>query len=228
MLCSSANESTGTGFPVPPLVQQESPLSDQRESGQHALADINNHPVIISITNTLVPDIPENETPPSQLPSEQPLQGKQQTHRPLHMQGTQHSQSPLQMQGPNQSNSVNSSNDSSSSSELEQHQEKQIMPHKQQKGNSYIDITEFLNLPQVEAAKRLSIPPSTLSKRWKEAVNKRKWPWRTVCKIDKEIMTLLHNVPQGDATQMPTEVQNRLAYLLRKRQQELKPVTVRL
>eukprot|EP01089_Gocevia_fonbrunei_P004755 TRINITY_DN14810_c0_g1_i1.p1 TRINITY_DN14810_c0_g1~~TRINITY_DN14810_c0_g1_i1.p1 ORF type:complete len:213 (+),score=35.45 TRINITY_DN14810_c0_g1_i1:91-729(+) len=106
--------------------------------------------------------------------------------------------------------------------------ERSIIPHQKQKGTSYLDITEFLNLPQTEAAKRLGIPPSTLSKRWKEAVNRRKWPWRTVCKIDKEIMTLLHNVPQGESSQMPLEVQNRLAYLLRKRQQELKPVTVRL
>ena len=64
-------------------------------------------------------------------------------------------------------------------------------------GQTYVDITEYLNMPQSEAAKKLGIPTSTLSKRWKEAVRGRKWPYRMICKLDKEIMTLLHNVPQG-------------------------------
>jgi hypothetical protein len=37
-------------------------------------------------------------------------------------------------------------------------------------GQTYVDITEYLNMPQSEAAKKLGIPTSTLSKRWKEAV----------------------------------------------------------
>jgi hypothetical protein len=95
-------------------------------------------------------------------------------------------------------------------------------------GENYVDITEFMNLPQAEAAKKLGIPSSTLSKRWKEAVQKRKWPWRAVCKIYKEIMTLLHNVPQGHTGPLPEEMEGRLGKLLRKRQEELKPVVVRL
>jgi len=93
-------------------------------------------------------------------------------------------------------------------------------------GQNFVDITEYLNMPQSEAAKKLGIPPSTLSKRWKEAVRNRKWPWRVVCKLDKEIMTLLHNVPQGAA--IPEEIEGRLGYLMRKRQEELKPVVIRL
>jgi hypothetical protein len=65
------------------------------------------------------------------------------------------------------------------------------------RGQNYVDITEYLNMPQADAAKKLGIPPSTLSKRWKEAVRKRKWPYRMICKIDKEIMNLLNKVPQG-------------------------------
>jgi hypothetical protein len=65
-------------------------------------------------------------------------------------------------------------------------------------GHHYVDITEYLNLPQYLAAKKLGIPASTLSKRWKEAVRTRKWPYRSVQKLDKEITTLLHNIPQGD------------------------------
>jgi len=94
---------------------------------------------------------------------------------------------------------------------------------------NFVDITEFLNLPQTDAAKRLGIPTSTLSKRWKEAVVNRKWPYRSVAKLDKEIMTLLHNIPQGpDAPPLPPEIEASLGVLLRKRQDELRPVVIRL
>jgi len=97
------------------------------------------------------------------------------------------------------------------------------------KGQSYVDISEYLNMPQSEAAKKLGIPPSTLSKRWKEAVRKRKWPYRMICKIDKEIMTLLHNVPQGaNAPPLPEEIETALGLLLRKRQEELRAVVIRI
>jgi len=93
-------------------------------------------------------------------------------------------------------------------------------------GRPHIDITEYLNMPQAEAAKKLGIPTSTLSKRWKEASCKRKWPWRTVCKIDKEIAVLLQNVPQG-GTRLPEDIETRLGHLLRKRQDELRTVVIR-
>lgn len=97
------------------------------------------------------------------------------------------------------------------------------------RGQAYVDITEYLNMAQSDAAKKLGIPPSTLSKRWKEAVRKRKWPYRMICKIDKEIMTLLHNVPQGpNAPPLPEEIETALGHLLRKRQEELRPVVIRI
>lgn len=97
------------------------------------------------------------------------------------------------------------------------------------RGQNYIDITDYLNMPQAEAAKKLGIPPSTLSKRWKEAVRKRKWPYRMVCKIDKEIMTLLHNVPQGpNAPPLSEDIESALGLSLRKRQEELRPVVIRI
>lgn len=108
--------------------------------------------------------------------------------------------------------------------------DKQIISMKREgERENFVDITEYLNLPQTEAAKRLGIPTSTLSKRWKEAVVNRKWPYRTVAKLDKEIMTLLHNIPQGpDAPPLPPEIETNLGGLLRKRQEELRPVVIRL
>lgn len=97
------------------------------------------------------------------------------------------------------------------------------------KGQTFLDITEYLNMPQSEAAKKLGVPPSTMSKRWREAVRQRKWPYRVVCKIDKEIMTLLHNVPQGaNAPPLSEDIESALGNLLRKRQEELRPVVIRL
>ena len=119
---------------------------------------------------------------------------------------------------PTPSNSLTTTGDSTSN---------EVIP--MPKGQAYIDITDYLNMPQQEAAKKLGIPPSTLSKRWKEAVRKRKWPYRMVCKIDKEIMTLLHNVPQGpNAPPLPEEIEQALGQLLRKRQEELRPVVIRV
>src|SRR5690348_3052620 len=63
-----------------------------------------------------------------------------------------------------------------------------ILPHNPQplKG-TYVDVTEYLAMPQTEAARRLGIPTSTLSKRWKEASVNRKWPHRVVSKVSTNI-----------------------------------------
>ena len=90
----------------------------------------------------------------------------------------------------------------------------------------YSDITDYLNMQQNQAAKKLGIPPSTLSKRWREAAPNRKWPWRTVCKIDKEITTLLHNIPPDGV--IPKDIEEKLSVLIAKRQEELKPIVIRL
>jgi len=97
--------------------------------------------------------------------------------------------------------------------------------------SKYIDITEYLPLPQSQAAKKLHVPTSTLSKRWKEAVRTRKWPYRAVCKLDKEIMTILYNIPQSGEAQgddLPPDVKAKLGRLLRERQDLLRPVFIRL
>lgn len=97
------------------------------------------------------------------------------------------------------------------------------------KGQRYVDVTNYLNMSQTDAAKQLKIPASTLSKRWKEAVRNRKWPYRRVQRLDKEITTLLHNVPQGpDAPPLPKHIEEELARLLKLREKEMQQVIIRL
>jgi len=104
--------------------------------------------------------------------------------------------------------------------------EKRIVERKDD-NSKFVDVTPFLTLPQHEAAKKLGIPSSTLAKRWKEASCNRKWPYRTVSKLDKEILTLLKNVENAKAELSPS-VEATLGLLLKKRQEELKTVLVRL
>jgi len=92
--------------------------------------------------------------------------------------------------------------------------------------SNYVDITPYLNLPQKQAAQRLGIPTSTLSKRWKEAVCGRKWPYRCVCKLDKEILTLLQNIQPGEP--LSPEIEEALAKLLKRRKEELRSVIIRI
>lgn len=95
--------------------------------------------------------------------------------------------------------------------------------------DKYVDISDYLNMPQTQAAKRLQLPTSTLSRKWREAALRRKWPFRAVRKVDKEITALLHNVPQGDdATPLPQHLEMALGILLRKRKELLRPVVIRM
>jgi len=109
---------------------------------------------------------------------------------------------------------------------IQPREDKRIM-EKKDDNSKFVDVTPFLTLPQHEAAKKLGIPSSTLAKRWKEASCNRKWPYRTVSKLDKEILTLLKNVESAKAELSPS-VEATLGLLLKKRNEELKTVLVRL
>jgi len=93
-------------------------------------------------------------------------------------------------------------------------------------GQNFCDITEYLNMPQTQAAKLLGVPTSTLSKRWKESCPNRKWPWRTINKLDKSIASILQEVTPGE--DIPQGQKTKLALLLRQRQEELLPAVIRL
>jgi len=95
-------------------------------------------------------------------------------------------------------------------------------------GHSYVDVTPYLDLSQNEAAKKLNIPSSTLSKRWREATVGRKWPYRNIAKVEKEIQTLLKNAPNQDSTKLPAHMQDTLARLMKRKVEECRQVYIRL
>ena len=95
---------------------------------------------------------------------------------------------------------------------------------------SLLDITAFLSLPQLQAAARIGIPVSTLSKRWKVAGNARMWPYRNVVKIDAQINELMLSVSNEDveAGKIPSDVEKLITALLLERAENLKPVSIRM
>jgi hypothetical protein len=62
----------------------------------------------------------------------------------------------------------------------------------------YVDISQYVHLPQTDAARMIGVPSSTLSKRWTEAtLGKQKWPHRKLVKIDMELRGITLNFKQN-------------------------------
>ena len=55
---------------------------------------------------------------------------------------------------------------------------------------NYFDITHLLTLPQASAAQAVSLSKPTFVRRWKESVGNRKWPYRLILKLDRQIRAL--------------------------------------
>src|SRR5690349_10485903 len=53
-----------------------------------------------------------------------------------------------------------------------------------------MDVSPYFRMPQHKVAKLIGVPVSTFSKKWCDAVGQRKWPYRKLRKIDKEIAEL--------------------------------------
>lgn len=102
----------------------------------------------------------------------------------------------------------------------------QIIPIIIADNSKYCDITEYLNMPQSQAAKKLGMRTSTFSKRWKVASHNRKWPWRKIRKIDQEINCILRN-KIGENFNSDV-VEKRFNELIKERQKEMIPVNIRI
>jgi len=103
----------------------------------------------------------------------------------------------------------------------------QMVPHGQNNDQGYFDITPFISLSQEKAAKQLGLPKSTLSKRWREATCNRKWPYRQLCKLDREIKTLVHNIHSHAGEDIGPQLQASLASLIKQRQEEARIVYIK-
>jgi hypothetical protein len=72
---------------------------------------------------------------------------------------------------------------------------------------------------------KLGMSSSALSKRWREAMKGRKWPYRIHCKLDKEISDLM---TQRKGPNRPAEVDRKLSMLLEQRRENIEPAIIRL
>ncbi len=91
---------------------------------------------------------------------------------------------------------------------------------KRRREGDYRDVTHMLTLPQGEAAASLGLTVSTFCKRWKESVGERKWPFRTIGKIDKEVALLRKRAPSKNTDA-------KIAALLKQREACLLPAQIR-
>jgi hypothetical protein len=85
-----------------------------------------------------------------------------------------------------------------------------------------LDITDLLCLLQSEAALTVGMTASTFCKRWKEAVGERKWPFRLIIKLDKEIASLQRKTPESRAAK------TKIAALRKQRIQLVAPTSIRV
>ena len=85
------------------------------------------------------------------------------------------------------------------------------------------EITHLFGLTQIEAANALNMSKPTFAKRWRKAVgNERKWPFRYVLRLNRQIRQLTKK-------RFPTEKdQLDLAILISKKDQALKPVFIEI
>lgn len=79
---------------------------------------------------------------------------------------------------------------------------------------------ELMQMKQAKAAVKLGIPPSTFSKRWRESLPDRKWPYRVHKKVEKSIQMLKVLQDKGH------DVTADLKRLMTQRELNLKPAVI--
>src|SRR3989338_929835 len=91
-------------------------------------------------------------------------------------------------------------------------------------GRFEINLTPYFFVPQNEAAQKLRIRAHILSKKWKDATNNKMWPYRSIRRLDREILTIMKNIELGTS---PT-LTDQLGELVAKRQKLVSPVRIKL
>jgi len=90
-------------------------------------------------------------------------------------------------------------------------------------GIPYSDVAPLVHLPMRQAASRLGMPCSTLGKRWKATTLGREWPHRSIKRIERSILLLLHN--HSDLT---PEDQEKVLQLVYQRKAEGRSVVIEI
>ena len=110
--------------------------------------------------------------------------------------------------------------------------EKQLLhkpevPQVSRNSSTMVDLAPYLHLPQTEAAKKLGLTSSNLSKKWRETSKNRKWPSRTINKLEKKLSILLQNIPHGHI-EPSHEVQMEIMGLIREKRTLQEPMFIRV
>jgi hypothetical protein len=90
------------------------------------------------------------------------------------------------------------------------------------KEGKMLDITHLLCLLQSDAALAVNMNVSTFCKRWKETVGQRKWPFRVIARLDKEIAFLKKKTP------LSRGAETKIAALRKRRKKALAPTLIRV
>ena len=90
-------------------------------------------------------------------------------------------------------------------------------------GSKELDITPYLCMTQMKASQILRIRAQKLSSCWKMATSNRKWPFREVKRIDREISILIKNV---EVNPLSAPLIEKLGKMLKHRELLLVPVKI--
>jgi len=97
----------------------------------------------------------------------------------------------------------------------------------QNSSQQFFDISPYFIYSQAQAAQLLGCSEGTLGRRWRDASMNKKWPFRSVAKIDREINMISFNI--GNAAPVErASMEIQLASLLKERQELSKPVFIRM
>jgi hypothetical protein len=100
--------------------------------------------------------------------------------------------------------------------------DRRSLSKRSRKEGKMLDITHLLCLLQSDAALAVNMNVSTFCKRWKEAVGQRKWPFRVLARLDKEIAFLKKKTPLSRGAEA------KIAALRKQRKEALAPTLIRV
>ena len=87
-----------------------------------------------------------------------------------------------------------------------------------------INLSPYFCFPQYKAARKLKIGVSILSKKWRAVTNNKVWPYCSINRLDREIITIMKNLELRNSPTLTYQ----LGELVAKRQKLISPVSIKL